>query len=315
MVEAPTLLPEGRTDDRTRLGYVMVATAATLFAINGSVMKVTLGSALTPVELVQIRQTCAAVLFLAFLVVIAPGRLRVGFRELLVLVAFGLLCIALQQWLYLVAIENVPIGVALLIVFTAPVFVALFARFVYREQIRRRVWLALVLCVTGLALVVEIWAGVAFSTVGVTAAFGSALILTAYYLIAEHERKHRDAASLTFYGFLFAALLWAVVQPLWDFPWDVLDDRVSLQGNLSDYSAPIWLLVGFIVLIGTMVTFSLLVGSLRHISATRASIVATLEPVVATVIAWAWLGETFGATQLVGGAIVIAGILVAQSAR
>ena len=90
---------------------------------------------------------------------------------------------------------------------------------------------------------------------------------------------------------------------------------MSLQGNLSEYSAPIWLLVAFIVLIGTMVTFSLLVGSLRHISATRASIVATLEPVVATVIAWAWLRETFGATQLVGGAIVIAGILVAQSAR
>jgi len=315
MVEAPTLLPEGRTDDRTRLGYVMVATAATLFAINGSVMKVTLGSGLTPVELVQIRQTCAAVLFLAFLVVIAPGRLRVGGRELLFLVAFGLLCIALQQWLYLVAIENVPIGVALLIVFTAPVFVALFARFVYREEIRRRVWLALVLCIIGLALVVEIWAGVAFSTVGVTAAFGSALILTAYYLIAEHERKQRDAASLTFYGFLFAALLWAIVQPLWDFPWDVLDDSVSLQGNLSEYSAPVWVLVAFIVIVGTMVTFSLLTGSLKHISATRASIVATLEPVVATVVAWAWLGETFGATQLVGGVVVIAGILVAQSAR
>ena len=64
-----------------------------------------------------------------------------------------------------------------------------------------------------------------------------------------------------------------------------------------------------------MVTFSLLVGALRHISATKASIVSSLEPVVATVIAWAWLGETFGATQLVGGAVVIAGILVAQSAR
>jgi drug/metabolite transporter (DMT)-like permease len=64
-----------------------------------------------------------------------------------------------------------------------------------------------------------------------------------------------------------------------------------------------------------MVTFSLLTGSLRHISATRASIVATFEPVVATAVAWAWLGETFGATQIVGGLVVIAGILVAQSAR
>jgi drug/metabolite transporter (DMT)-like permease len=73
--------------------------------------------------------------------------------------------------------------------------------------------------------------------------------------------------------------------------------------------------VGFIIVVGTMITFSLLTGALRHISATRASIVATLEPVVATVVAWLWLGESFGAAQLLGGAVVLAGILLAQTAR
>lgn len=315
MVDAPTLLPEGRPDDKSRLGYAMVAIAATLFAVNGSVMKVTLDSGLTVLQLAQIRHTCAALLFLAFLAVLAPARLRVGRRELLFLVAFGLVGVALQQWLYLVAIENAPIGVVLLIVFTAPLFVALFARFVYREHVRRLIWVAVGLCLTGLALVVEIWSGIAYSTVGVTAAFGSALVLTAYLLMAERERQHRDAASLTFYGFLFAAILWAVVQPLWDFPWSVLGDHVSLQGNLSSHTAPVWSLVAFVVVVGTITPFLLLTGALRHISATRASIVSTFEPVVATVVAWAWLGQTFGAWQLVGGAIVMAGILVAQSAR
>jgi len=315
MVDAPILLPEGRTDDKSRLGYAMVATAATLFAVNGSVSKVVLGSGLSSLELAQIRNTAAALLFFLFLVVVAPARLKVGRRELLFLVAFGLVGVALVQWLYFVAIEHLPVGVALLIEFTAPLFVALFARFVYREHVRRRIWVSVALCLTGLTLVVELWSGVAFSTVGVTAAFGGALALSAYLLMAERERKHRDAASLSFYGFLFAALLWAVVQPLCNFPWGVLDDDVSLQGNLSEYSAPMWMLVAFIVVVGTMVTFSLLMGSLRHVSATRASIVGTLEPVVATVIAWAWLGESFGPMQLVGGAIVIAGILVAESAR
>jgi drug/metabolite transporter (DMT)-like permease len=315
MVDAPTLLPEGHTDDKSRLGYLMVATAATLFAVNGSVSKVVLSSGLSSLELAQIRNTFAALLFLVFLLVVAPSRLRVGRRELLFLVAFGLVGIALVQWLYFVALEHLPVGVALLIEFTAPLFVALFARLVYKERVRARIWLAVACCIVGLSLVVEIWTGVAFSTVGVTAAFAGAFALTAYLLMAERERKHRDAASLSFYGFLFAALLWAVVQPLWKFPWSTLGKSVSLQGNLADHTAPVWLLVGFIIVIGTFVTFSLLTGSLRHISATRASIVASLEPVVATVIAWAWLDESFGPTQLVGGAIVIAGILVAQSAR
>jgi drug/metabolite transporter (DMT)-like permease len=315
MVDAPTLLPEGRPDQRAGLGYAMVAMAATLFAVNGSVSKVVLTSGLSSLELTQIRNTCAAVLFFAFLLAFARSRLRVGRRELLFLVLFGLVGVALVQWLYFVAIENLPVGVALLIEFTAPLFVALFARFAYHEHIRRRIWAAVGLVLTGLTLVVELWNGVAFSTVGLTAALGGSFALTAYLLMAERERRHRDPASLSFYGFFFASLLWAVVQPLWEFPWGTLDDSVSLQGNLSAYTAPVWVLIAFIVLIGTMVSFTLLTGALRHISATKASIVASLEPVVATVVAWAWLGETLGAAQLFGGAIVIAGILVAQSAR
>jgi drug/metabolite transporter (DMT)-like permease len=315
MVDAPTLLPRGHPDDRTRLGYAMVAIAATLFAVNGSVSKVVLDSGLSSLELAQIRATCAALGLLIFLVVFARSVLRVSRRELLFLAAFGVVGVALVQWLYFVAIHNLPVGVALLIEFTAPLFVALFARYVYKEHIRRRIWVAVILCIVGLGVVVEVSAGVAFSTAGVTAALGGAFALTAYLLMAERERRQRDPVSLSFYGFLFAAILWAFVQPLWEFPYEVLGETVSLQGNLSEHSAPIWLLVGFIVVIGTMVTFSLLTGALRHISATRASIVATLEPVIATVVAWIWLGETFGATQLIGGAIVLAGIFLAQSAR
>jgi drug/metabolite transporter (DMT)-like permease len=293
----------------------MVATAATLFAVNGSVSKVVLDSTLSSLELAQIRSTCAALGLLAFLVAFARPHLRVGRKELLFLLVFGVVGVAIVQWLYFVAIHNLPVGIALLIEFTAPLFVALFARFVYKERIRRRIWVAVILCITGLALVVEVWAGVAFSTAGVSAALGGAFGLTAYLLMAERERRQRDPISLSFYGFLFAALFWAVVQPLWQFPWGALGDTVSLQGNLSEYTAPVWLLVGFIIVVGTMITFSLLTGALRHLSATRASIVATLEPVIATVVAWLWLGEAFGTAQLIGGSVVLAAIFLAQTAR
>ncbi|MBA2741304.1 MAG: EamA family transporter [Actinobacteria bacterium] len=316
MVDAPFLpSAEGRTDDRTRLGYIMVIVAASLFAVNGIVSKVVLSSGLSSLELTQIRSTGAAVGFSLFLVLFARATLRADRRELLFLVVFGIAGIGLVQLLYFVAIERLPVGIALLIQFLGPLFVALFARLVYLEHIRRRIWAALVLCTAGLAVVVEFWSGVAFSIVGITAALAAAFALAAYILMAERERKHRDPVSLSFYGFFFASIFWAAINPLWTFPWGVLDDTVSLRGNLSEHTAPVWLLVAFIVVVGTMVTFTLLTGALRHITATRASIVATLEPVVATVVAWAWLGETFGAPQLVGGAVVLAGIILAQTAR
>ena len=316
MVDAPFLpSEEGRVDDRAKLGYLMVAVAATLFAVNGTVSKVVLGSGLSSLELTQIRSTGAAAGFLAFILLFARATLRVGRRELLFLVVFGITGIGFVQWLYFIAIDHLPVGIALLIQFLGPLLVALFARFVYHERIRRRIWGALVLCIVGLSVVVEFWSGLAYSTIGITAALGAAFALAAYILMAERERKHRDPASLSFYGFFFATLFWAVINPLWQFPWDVLGDTVSLQGNLSEYSAPVWVLVAFIVVIGTMVTFTLLTGALRHIPATRASIVATLEPVIATIVAWLWLGESFGTAQLIGGAVVLAGILLAQTAR
>ena len=69
------------------------------------------------------------------------------------------------------------------------------------------------------------------------------------------------------------------------------------------------------VVLGTIVPFGLIVASLRHLSATRVGIVAMLEPVVATLVAYAWLGEALSGAQLAGGGIVLAGIVLAQTAR
>jgi drug/metabolite transporter (DMT)-like permease len=78
---------------------------------------------------------------------------------------------------------------------------------------------------------------------------------------------------------------------------------------------PVWALVLWVVVLGSIVPFALIAGALQHVSATRVGIAAMLEPVVATVVAWAWLRESLGAVQLAGACVVLAGIVVAQTAR
>jgi drug/metabolite transporter (DMT)-like permease len=116
-------------------------------------------------------------------------------------------------------------------------------------------------------------------------------------------------------GFLVGGLFFAVVRPWWSFPAAALDDRVSLLGNLDGREAPVWLLVAWMIVLGSVVPFLLFVGALRHVAATRVSIVAMLEPVVAIVVAWAWLGEALGGAQLGGAAVVLCGVVLAQTAR
>jgi drug/metabolite transporter (DMT)-like permease len=246
---------------------------------------------------------------------VARRTLRVGRGELAFLAVYGIAGLALIQLLYFLSIHRVPIGIALLIQYLAPLLVALWARYVTHEPVRRRVWAALAFALAGLTLVVEIWSGLALDAWGVAAALAGAVAFAAYILMAERAVGRRDPVSLSLYGFLFAALFWALVQPWWSFPFELVDDDVSLLGNVADRTLPIWTLMAWMIVLGTIVPFWLVVGALRHIAATRVGIVAMLEPVVATIIAFAWLDESLGPVQLVGGGVVLAGILLAQTAR
>jgi drug/metabolite transporter (DMT)-like permease len=294
----------------------MVLTAATLWAVNGVVSKVIIESGdVSAQRLTEVRTTGAfALLFLA-LVLSRPGLLPVRREELPVLLTFGLLGLAFVQWFYFEAISRLDIGVALLIQYVAPVLVALWARFVYDEPVRRRIWAALALSILGIALLVELWNGLTLDRLGVVAALGSATTFAVYVLSAERAVTRRDPVSLVCYGFLLASVFWAVVQPWTSFPFGRVDESVSLLGRLADVSLPVWLLMTFMVVLGTIVPFALLAASLRHIPASRAAITAMFEPVAATVLAYAWLGESLTAYQLLGAFVVLTAIVLAQTAR
>jgi drug/metabolite transporter (DMT)-like permease len=294
----------------------MVLAAATLWAFNGVVSKVIIESGDVPAQrLTEVRTTGAFVVLFAFLALTKRDSLRLRRAELPILLTFGVLGLALVQWFYFEAISRLDIGVALLIQYIAPVLVALWARFAYHEPVRRRIWAALVLSVLGIALLVQLWDGLTLDGLGVAAALGSALTFAVYILSAERAVVRRDPVSLVCYGFLFASVFWAIVQPLTSFPIDLVDDSVSLLGRLQDLSLPVWLLMTWMVVLGTTVPFALLAASLRHITASRAAITAMFEPVAATALAYAWLGESLTAYQLAGAIVVLAAIVLAQTAR
>jgi drug/metabolite transporter (DMT)-like permease len=106
-----------------------------------------------------------------------------------------------------------------------------------------------------------------------------------------------------------------VAQPWWTFPGSFFEGDTSLLGRLDSIQLPIWLLVAWMIVLGTIVPFVLVVGALRHISATRVGIVAMLEPVGAIFVAWIWLGETLAQAQIFGAVLALAGIALAQTAR
>ena len=304
------------SDDRaartgTGRGVALILAAATLFAVNGTVSKLVLTSGLSSQRLVEIRCAGAAVVLCLLALARDRGSLRTPPRELGFVVVYGVVGVAMVQWLYFVALTRIPVSLTLLIEFTAPLMVALWVRFVLGRPVRRRLWPALALVLTGLALVARVWSGLTVDGLGLVAAVLAACALAAYYVLGERGEAIRDPVSLAALSFAAAAVFWAVVLPWWTFPFGRLTPPVAVLG----VGVPTWVLVVWVVVLGSVVPWVLVLRGLRSIGATRAGLVGTFEPVVAAAVAWVVLGEGLSAVQLLGGAVVVGGIVLAETAR
>ncbi|MGA9346138.1 MAG: EamA family transporter [Nocardioidaceae bacterium] len=298
-------------------GVGLVVVGATLFVVNAGVSRVIQSAGVESTTLTTVRCTGTALVLL--LVVAARRELRTlvpaSWSEALTTVAFGITGVALVQWLYFVAIDRLPVGIALLLEFTAPVLVALFARFGYGEQVRARLWLGLACSLGGLALVTQVWSGLVLDTLGVAAGLGAALSLAAYFLLGEHSVTHRSPLSVLTSAFVVATLFWNALAPVSGLRKSSLGDPVSLGGRLSGHQADLWVLIAWLVLFGTVAPFLAELSALRHLSATEVGLIGMIEPVGATLLGWRWFREDLTAAQLVGVATVLVGIGLAQTAR
>jgi drug/metabolite transporter (DMT)-like permease len=314
---ASSISEERASAKHPAIGYALILSAVGLWSLNGVLAKVVVtGGGLSALRLSEIRATGAGLLLFAAVALIRPASLRTNRREAGFLLLFGVFGLAFVHFFYFVAISHLDIGIALVIQYLAPVLIALWARFFVREPVRRRLWIALALSLTGLSLVVELWGGGSLDGKGVAAALAGAVAYALYILMADHRlQRGRDAFSLLAWGFVFAAVFWAVAQPWWSFPAGSLAEDTSLLGRLEGVEAPVWSLVAYIVVFGTIVPFLLMVSALHYVSPARATIVAMAEPVIAGLMAWAWLREDLGPVQIAGGVLVLAGILLAQTAR
>lgn len=297
------------------LGVLAVVVASLLFAVNGTVAKLAMQAGLSPTRLVELRSVGSAVILMTVALLVVRQRMRLRGRELAALAVLGVVGMALVQWLYLVAISRLPVGLALLIEYTAPLLVALWARFVLGEAVRARVWGALGACLVGLTLVARVRPGIELDPIGIAAAAGAALCLATYYLLAERLVAHRDPLSTQAWSLAFAGAFWLALRPLWTFQAGILADGVAFPGALDGATAPLWVLVAWIVVLGTVVPYTLVLAGLKVIGAARTGLIGMIEPVAASAAAWVVLGESMTGVQLSGGAVVLAGVALAETAR
>lgn len=290
------------------LGLALISAIA--FGGSGVAAKPLIEAGLDPLHMVWLRVAGAAL-------VLSPLAWRhrdLVRRKPLLLAGFGLVAVAGVQAFYFASLSRIPVGVALLLEYLGPALLLGWIRFVQRRPVTRAAAAGAAVAVVGLACVVQIWAGLSLDLLGVLLGLAAACCQAFYFVFADQGSEGDDVPDpmgMIAYGMIVGTLVMTVIARPWQIDWQVLGGDAAL----GDLMVPAPVLLGWVVLIATVFAYLTGVVSVRKLSPQVAGVVACLEAVVATVLAWVLLGEHLSTWQIIGGALVLGGAFIAQTSR
>ena len=274
-----------------RSGVLLTVLAACLFALSG-VMAADLFSVMSPTAVAQLRSVGAALICVALALV----RRRASHRGLLPrLVLLGAM-VASVTTCYYWAIDRLGVGPGVTIQFTAPIMVLAWTALVQRRHVPAGAWAAAVVALVGVSLVARVWEAETLDPLGLAAGAAAAVLFAGYLLITGRLGAHLPALTIAAYSLGVSAVLFLVFGGT---------PTVPASGS-------VWLRLGWVIVLGTVVPFFLEISALHRTSPGVVGVVATVEPVVAALLAWIWLGQALTVGQAVGIALVVIGVAVIQ---
>ncbi|MCF6136326.1 DMT family transporter [Pseudalkalibacillus berkeleyi] len=282
--------------------YLFIALGASLWGLIAIFVEALYTYGFTALEIVTLRVTVAAVLLLIIAAIKDVRLLKINWRDSSYFIGTGIFSIVFFNWCLFTAIKETSIAVAAILLYTAPAIVTILSRFLFKEWFTVRKGIALLMTLFGCTFVIGVLPGGTSSTVsfyGVLAGLGSGLGYALYSIFGKYALKKYTSITVITYTFIFASVVLIPVTGLWK-----QSDVVLKSGVLMNSLG--------LGLISTVLAFMFYTVGLQYIESSRASITATVEPVVATLVGVILFKEQLTAWQIVGIALVLSAVIVVQ---
>jgi drug/metabolite transporter (DMT)-like permease len=293
-------------------GYLLAAGAAVMWGVSGVIARYLIGRGQHPPAELLFFRTSLAALILAIWVLSSSytrygrwcleGFPTVSRRDWLLFLLMGGIGLVANQGFYYLALARVGVGYALLFQYLSPVFLMAYGLLTRTERMTTGKLLAAATAIGGCAMMVlgndGGLAGASIS--GTLFALGSGVGFSFYAILGKNLQGRHTTIDMMMWAFLIAAVMWALINPFWELPW-------------SSYDGSTWLFFIYLATIATVIPFGLFLFSLRYLEASRSSLTSMIEPVVAAIVAWSWLGEILSGIQILGGVAVLLGIVLLQA--
>jgi len=295
----------------TTRGLITGALASLAFGTSGAFIKPLLEAGWSPAAAVTMRAGIAGLILVPFAIVSLRGSWPALLRAKWRILGMATVGVAGTQLVYFAAVQRVPVSTALLIEYLAPLLLVGFAWASTRRMPKPVVLIGSVVAIGGLILVIGPGSLVATDGLGIFFAALSAIGCAGYYLIAARPSDGLPPVAFAAAGLVGGALLLGLVGLTGLVPFTANFGTVAVMGG----TAPWWLPLGVVALIGTAFAYVASIAASEMLGSRLMSFVGLLEVVFASIFAWVLLGEALTVMQLVGGALILAGIAFVRSEK
>jgi drug/metabolite transporter (DMT)-like permease len=288
-------------------GLIMAVSSALAFSSSGPFIKPLLEAGWSLGSALLVRMGVAGLVLAPALVMAMRRERSFVRRHWRVIIGFGLTAVAGCQILFFAAMQRMPVAVALLIQYLAPVLLVAYSWVRTRRTPSRLVLAGSVVAIVGLVLVVDI-SGASFDLLGTLLALGAAVCVGAYFLIAERASDDLPPLALASGGLLVGAVLMAILGLSGILPFHAPPISVMLAGVEVPWFLPLLWVAG----IATTVGYAFGVMAVPRIGSRVASFVGLSEVLFALGFAWVFLAEVPKPVQFAGGALILAGVVLVR---
>lgn len=283
------------------MAFFSVIIAAVLWGTIGIFAKELSALGFAPIQLVFIRAIGASITLILFLSITNNKLLKINPRDSIYFVGTGILSFVFFNWCYFNAINKTSLAVAAVLLYTAPAIVMVLSVILFKEKMTARKLISLALTFVGCFFVTAFiqGSGQNLTFIGVLAGLGSGLGYALYSIFGRYALKKYDPMTVTLYTFIFASIGLIPVT-------DVKEILTLFSNSYALYYA-----LG-LCLIATVLPFLLYTKGLSHLDASKASIIATLEPIVAAIIGIMLYSEPVTIFKITGIALVILAVSITR---
>lgn len=286
---------------KSKLAYIYVVLGASLWGVIGIFVNDLSAAGFSSLEIVTLRVVTAAVILVVYLLLLNPKLLAIDLKDFPLFIGTGILSIVFFNWCYFTAIKEVSLSVAVMLLYTGPAFVVLLSRIFFKEPLKGKKIIALCLTLLGCVLVVRLFPikDLTISPFGVLIGLGSGFGYALYSIFGKVALKKYSSLTIITYTFVFASV--------------ALLPFIGFSIDRSILAIPdVWWAIAGLGILPTALAYLLYTKGLSMIESGRASITATIEPLVATAIGVYLYNEVLTSYQLFGFLLIIGAVVLIQ---